>query len=80
MPDFRQAHINPNDGMTGGFAHKKKQYHAINQHYISHNAVMPPQDTQNWAPHYNRYQELPLKPNQMSFEHSKYLFDRQIRQ
>jgi hypothetical protein len=54
MPDFRQAHINPNDGMTGGFAHKKKQYHAINQHYISHNAVMPPQDTQNWAPHYNR--------------------------
>lgn len=51
MPDFRQAHINPNDGMTGGFAHKKKQYHAINQHYISHNAVMPPQEKQNWAPH-----------------------------
>ena len=42
MPTAVEAPINPNDGMAGGFAQKRRQFGQVNQHYISHNAVLPP--------------------------------------
>jgi hypothetical protein len=42
MPSSGQSHMNPNDGMVGGYGQKKRQYTNVNQHYISHNAVIPP--------------------------------------
>jgi len=44
MPTSVQAHMNPNDGISNGFGMKKKQFVNVNQHYISHNAVIPPYD------------------------------------
>jgi hypothetical protein len=44
MPVPQQAHMNPNDGLQGGYLQKKKQFLNVNQHYISHNAVLPPYD------------------------------------
>jgi hypothetical protein len=41
--------MNPNDNLLGGLGQKKKQFvSAVNQHYIAHNAVLPPYDLQNW--------------------------------
>ena len=42
------VHLNPNDGMAGGFAQKKRQYLEANMHYITHNAVIPPVDGKVW--------------------------------
>merc|ERR1712166_1382452 len=42
MPEPMDAHINPNDGIA--YAKKKKQYLGVNQHYLSHHAVLPPYD------------------------------------
>lgn len=40
MPLAHQVSLNPNDNQ----GRKKKQYTNVNQHYISHNAVIPPYD------------------------------------
>lgn len=42
MPSGNKMHMNPNDGVSeSGFAMKKKQFNHLNQHYISHNVVLP---------------------------------------
>lgn len=72
--------MNPNDGMQGGYGQKKRQYVNVNQHYISHNAVLPPYDlgkalervesTQNnyppASPYKDPYAGVALKPNQVN--------------
>jgi len=42
MPESTEAHLNPND--SAFYAAKKKQFMNINQHYLSHHAVLPPYD------------------------------------
>lgn len=42
MPEPMEAHLNPNDSLS--FAAKKKQFLGVNQHYLSHHAVLPPYD------------------------------------
>lgn len=44
MPSVVQSHMNPNDALYGGYLQKKKQFGHVNQHYITHYAVIPPQD------------------------------------
>ena len=40
-----KGHLNPNDGYAeGGFAMRKRQFVQQNQHYISHNQVLPSYD------------------------------------
>jgi hypothetical protein len=80
MPTPSQVFLNPNDGLQGGYAQKKRQFQQYNQHYISHNAVLPTYDP-NQNLHYSesytghkppqtRLQNkdpyaMPLKPTQM---------------
>jgi hypothetical protein len=47
MPLPAKSPMNPNDGLIGGYAQKKRQYQGVNQHYISHNAVLPPELDEN---------------------------------
>jgi hypothetical protein len=42
MPIPQQTYLNPNDGILGGMGQKKKQFIGNNNHYIAHNAVIPP--------------------------------------
>jgi hypothetical protein len=42
MPEPMEAHLNPNDSLS--YAAKKKQFLGVNQHYLSHHAVLPPYD------------------------------------
>jgi len=42
MPEPMEAHLNPNDSLS--YAAKKKQFLGVNQHYLSHHAVIPPYD------------------------------------
>jgi hypothetical protein len=73
--------MNPNDGLYGGYLQKKKQFGGVNQHYITHYAVIPPQDYQYYqkslphiknprliSPYNDPYDKLPLKPGQISHE------------
>jgi hypothetical protein len=59
MPIPQQTYLNPNDGILGGMGQKKKQFIGNNNHYIAHNAVIPPSyDLQSWV------QESTYKPAQ----------------
>ena len=84
MPTSVQASINPNDFASGGkgAGFQKKQFSTMNQHYISHNAVLPgpnvPEErTRNQggaSPMYkDPYRNIPMKPNQMTYENSSQL-------
>lgn len=80
MPVPTQAPMNPNDGMSGGYGQKKRQFVNVNQHYISHNAVLPPYDlgealnrvessVNNYppsSPYKDPYAGVALKPNQVA--------------
>ena len=80
MPAAQNTHMNPNDGLYGGYLQKKKQFGGVNQHYITHYAVIPPQDVQQYqnsehsyyrvkgTPYKDPYDKLPLKPNHVSQE------------
>ena len=80
MPPAQSSHMNPNDGLYGGYLQKKKQFGNVNQHYITHYAVIPPQDYAsyqnsqityarvNGSPYKDPYDRLPLKPNHVSHE------------
>jgi hypothetical protein len=48
MPGPQTTFLNPNDGNPGGYLQVKKPYTDKNQHIISHNAVLPGYDLQNW--------------------------------
>lgn len=41
IPIAQEAHLNPNDRMSLA---AKKQFLGVNQHYLSHHAVLPPYD------------------------------------
>ena len=78
MPTSVQSSLNPNDLQVGGYGQKKKQFVNVNQHYISHNAVIPPYDmpqvmsamernnspSKMGSPYRDPYSKIPLKPNQ----------------
>lgn len=80
MPTMNQASVNPNDyqGLKGGAGYQKKQFGEMNQHYFSHNAVLPGQiDASGQSDSKTRnggaspyvkdpYSNIPMKPNQMS--------------
>lgn len=40
-------YLNPEDG-ENGLAQKKRQFSSVNQHYITHNAVIAPFDLESY--------------------------------
>ena len=49
IPKGENFHLNPNDGMPGGYGQKKKSFARGNMHYISHNSVVPAYDLKEWV-------------------------------
>ena len=74
FPGAKANYINPEDGDPGGIAQKKRQFSTINQHYISHNVVLPAPDLQIQEKVSTKNQQkdpnafIPLKPNYLSSE------------
>ena len=68
MPVPQQAHLNPNDVQLGGMGQKKKQFYGSNNHYIAHNAVIPPSyDLKNWV---SDVSHKPISSHAMKDPHS----------
>ena len=73
MPTANQATLNPNDlqgNLKGGAGYQKKQYAEVNQHYMHHNAVLPPEQSPARARPMAKefkdpYANISIKPNSL---------------
>ena len=74
MPLPNKTPMNPNDANFGGYLQKKRQFYGINQHYISHKDILR-EDLLLNGDYNDPYKKIPLKPNQISYETSKAIYE-----